>query len=87
MELDKKLSARLASIYYSPRGYWKGLAAIKNLPAAAKISDDLARAWLRKQAFGRSTSLAHGTYHGQSLTWQCQTKYTKRICSFCHTTA
>ncbi|MEW7976220.1 MAG: DDE-type integrase/transposase/recombinase, partial [Candidatus Sedimenticola endophacoides] len=48
--MDKKLSARLASIYYSPRGYWKGLAAIKNLSAAAKISDDLARAWLKKQA-------------------------------------
>ena len=44
------IKRNLASIYYSPRGYWKGLAAIKNHSAAAKISEDLARAWLKKQA-------------------------------------
>ena len=43
---DKKLT----SIYYSPRGYWKGIAAIKKLAEAAKVSDDVARAWLKKQA-------------------------------------
>lgn len=44
--MDKKLSA----LYYSPRGYWKGLTAIKNLAAAAKVSEEVARAWLKKQA-------------------------------------
>ena len=42
--------SRLAKIYYSPRGYWKGLTAIEELASAAKISEDLARAWLKKQA-------------------------------------
>jgi hypothetical protein len=47
---DSKLSARLASIYYSPKGYWKGIAAIKNLAAAAKVSEGVAKDWLKKQA-------------------------------------
>ena len=40
----------LAKIYYSPRGYWKGLAAIKNLSAMAGVSKEVAQAWLKKQA-------------------------------------
>ena len=39
----------LAKIYYSPRGYWKGLAAIKNLSAMAGVSKEVAQAWLKKQ--------------------------------------
>ncbi|MEW8078481.1 MAG: hypothetical protein AB2822_10360, partial [Candidatus Thiodiazotropha endolucinida] len=50
MEPDKKLSARLASIYYSPRGYWKGLTAIKKLASAAKVTEQQAKDWLKKQA-------------------------------------
>jgi hypothetical protein len=46
----KKISTRLANIYYSPKGYWKGLAAIKNLAVAAKVSDGVAKDWLKKQA-------------------------------------
>jgi len=42
--------SKLANKYYSPRGYWKGLAAIKKLASAAKVSEDVARAWLKKQA-------------------------------------
>ena len=44
------MDAKLAKIYYSPKGYWKGMAAIKQLAAAAKVSEDAARAWLTKQA-------------------------------------
>ena len=44
------MEAKLAKIYYSPRGYWKGLAAIKQLAAAAKVSEDVAKQWLSKQA-------------------------------------
>ena len=43
---DKQLS----SVYYSPRGYWKGLTAIKKLASAAKVSEDVAKDWLKKQA-------------------------------------
>ena len=44
------MDAKLAKIYYSSKGYWKGMAAIKQLAAAAKVSEDVARAWLTKQA-------------------------------------
>ena len=50
MEPEKKLSARLSSIYYSPRGYWKGLTAIKKLASAAKMTEQQAKDWLKKQA-------------------------------------
>ena len=46
---DSKLSARLASIYYNPKGYWKGIAAIQNFSFAAKASENVARAWLKNQ--------------------------------------
>ena len=44
------MEAKLTKIYYSPKGYWKGMAAIKQLATAAKVSEDTARAWLTKQA-------------------------------------
>ena len=40
----------MLKIYYSPQGYWKGLAAVKKLATAAKVTEDIARAWLVKQA-------------------------------------
>ena len=42
--------SKLEKIYYSPRGYWKGLAAIKKLASAAGVSEDAAKDWLKKQA-------------------------------------
>ena len=45
MKPDKKLSA----IYYSP-GYWKGLTAIKKLASTAKVTEQQAKDWLKKQA-------------------------------------
>jgi len=44
--MDRKLSR----LYYSPRGYWKGLAAIKKLAAAARVSETEAKDFLKKQA-------------------------------------
>ena len=44
--MDTKLSA----LYYSPKGYWKGIRAIKKLAAAAGASEDAAKGWLKKQA-------------------------------------
>ena len=48
--MDSKQAAKLSKTYYSPKGYWKGIAAIKNLAAAAKVPEAAARAWLKKQA-------------------------------------
>ena len=34
------MDAKLAKIYYSPGGYWKGIAAIKKLSEAAKVPEE-----------------------------------------------
>ena len=41
---------KLQNIYYSPRGYWKGVAPIRNLATVARVSEDVPRTWLKKQA-------------------------------------
>jgi len=40
----------LLRIYYSPKGYWRGLVAVKKLAVAAKVSEADACSWLKKQA-------------------------------------
>jgi len=44
------MDAKLAKIYYSPQGYWKGSSAIKKLAEAANVLEDAAKKWLIKQA-------------------------------------
>ena len=44
------MDARLAKIYYSPQGYWKGIATVKKLANAAKVTPEIAKQWLVKQA-------------------------------------
>ena len=44
------MERKMSSIYYSPKGYWKGFAAIKKLASAAKVSEDHAKNYLKKQA-------------------------------------
>ncbi len=40
----------MEKIYYSPKGFWKGLAAIDKLAEKAKVSRSEAKSWLEKQA-------------------------------------
>ena len=41
------MEGKLAKIYYSPEGYWKGLAAIKKLAEAARyLPEETAKRWL-----------------------------------------
>ena len=44
------MDAKLAKIYYSPQGYWKGVSAIKKLTDASKVSENVVKQWLYKQA-------------------------------------
>jgi len=44
------MDGKLAKIYYSPQGYWKGTAAIKKLAEAAKVTEDATKKWLIRQA-------------------------------------
>ena len=42
--------SKLSALYYSPRGYWKGLVAIEKLTSAAKVTEQQAKEWLKRQA-------------------------------------
>ena len=44
------MDAKLTKVYYNPQGYWKGIAAIKKLANAAKVSGDTAKKCLVRQA-------------------------------------
>ena len=57
------MDAKLSKIYYSPKGYWKGLAAVKKLAAAAKVSKDGSL----NKPFGKYIFQRHATFLDQSL--------------------
>ena len=44
------MDAKLAKIFYSPQGYWKGVSAIKKLTDASKVPENIVKQWLYKQA-------------------------------------
>ena len=44
------MDAKLAKIFYSPQGYWKGVSAIKKLTDASKLPENVVKQWLYKQA-------------------------------------
>ena len=44
------MDAKLAKIFYSPQGYWKGVSAIKKLTDASKVHENVVKQWLYKQA-------------------------------------
>ena len=44
------MDTKLAKIYYSPQGYWKGTSAIKKLAEATKVPESVAKQWLIRQA-------------------------------------
>ena len=43
------MDAKLAKIYYSPQGYWRGISVIKKLADAAKVPENVVKQWLYKQ--------------------------------------
>ena len=49
-EYTHPTNSKLWKIYYSPRGYWKGLAAVKKLATTARVLEEVAKKWLAKQA-------------------------------------
>ena len=44
------MEVKLAKIYYSPQGFWKGPSAIKKLAEAVIVSEDAAKRWLIREA-------------------------------------
>ena len=43
------MTDKIFKIYYSPKGYWKGVSAIDKLTKEADVSKEKAREWLKKQ--------------------------------------
>ena len=68
MSSIKKLEKikKLERIYYSPKGYWRGFSAIKRLSAAAKVSEEEAKNWLKNKQYGKFIFLHQNIFHARS---------------------
>lgn len=44
------MERKLSRVYYSPKGFWKGLGAVKKLAEEARVPEDVAKLWLMRQA-------------------------------------
>ena len=53
-----KMERKLSRVYYSPKGFLKGLPAVKKLAKEAEVSKDVAKLWLMKQAIWQIYLLA-----------------------------
>ena len=56
-----KMERKLSRVYYSPKGFLKGLPAVKKLAKEAGVSEDVAKhskLWLMKQAIWQIYLLA-----------------------------
>lgn len=56
------MDIKLSKIYYSPQGYWKGIASIKKLAIAAKVSESDSKNGLYAEPFGKSIFLRQNTF-------------------------
>ena len=48
--MDTRTKRKLATVYYSPKGYWKGEGAVKKLVHETRVSEKIVKEWLSKQA-------------------------------------
>ena len=49
-DLYDTMDAKISKVYYSPKGYCKGIASIRKLAVAANVSEDAAKKWFVEQA-------------------------------------
>ena len=77
------MDVKLSKIYYSPQGYWKGLAAVKKLATAANVSEDVAKRWLTNQALWQIYLPAPRHILGKSLMSPCLMQCIKQTFFFC----
>ena len=80
------MDTKLSKIYYSLQGYWKGLAAVKKLSAAAKVSKEVAKNGSLNKPFGKYISQHRATSLGQNLMSHCLMLCIKQTFFFCLTT-
>ena len=77
------MDAKLTKIYYSPKGYWKGMSAIKKLANTAKVSEDEANNGLPNKRCGKSTFQGQSIFLGPSLMYRHPMQCTRLIFSSC----
>merc|ERR1712208_281206 len=82
--MSKRLSNRMSNIYYSPMGYWKGFSAIKKLAEAARVSEDVSKEWLKKQAVWQVYLLAPSSIPRPKFDVQIPNEIIKQIYYFYH---
>ena len=75
----------MEKIYYSPKGYWKGIAAIKKLADAAEVSENVSENWLKNKQCGRSTFQLLATFQDLNLMYLFRMRFTKLTSYFYHT--
>ncbi len=75
----------MESIYYSPRGYWRGKTAIIKLAEAAKVSRDVAENWLERQAIWQNYLPPPKKSNMHILMSVFLTKFIKQLFCFYHT--
>ena len=61
---------KLAKVYYSTKGYWKGIAAVKELAEAAKILEKMPSSGLSNKLFGKCISPRRATFLAQNSTYR-----------------
>ena len=77
------MEAKLSKIYYSPQGYWKGLAAVKKLSTVAKVGEEVANKSSLNKPFGKYIYQHRATSLGQSLMSHCPIQCIKQTFFFC----
>ena len=78
------MDSKLAKIYYSPGGYWKGIAAIKkNYPRLPRSLKKPPKNGLSGRQFGKYISPRRGAFLVRNSTCQPPMRSTRRTFFFC----
>ena len=72
------MDIKLSKIYYSPQGYWKGIASIKKLAIAAKVSESDSKNGWYAEPFGKSIFLRQNTFLAPKIPRPPQKPFTRQ---------
>ena len=72
------MDTKLSKIYYSPQGYWKGIASIKKLATAANVSESDSKNGWCAEPFGKSIFLRQNTFLAPKIPRPPQKPFTRQ---------
>ena len=76
----------MEKIYYSPKGFWRGQTAIKNLAKEVKVSEKQGFEFLKRQAVWQIYLPAPKKIIRPRFNVSAKDEVLKQICCFCHMT-